>query len=308
MKALLGRSEIRKSLNSSHHGLTEDDAALIRRHQVISIPLLGYFTNIVGVRTDVRLFRGYEPGSGNVESISEGVSRLIELVGTLRAVDSMRSNRFVVAEIGAGWGPWMLTGAVAARSHGATDIHMIAVEADPKHFPKLARHVADNGFDPQKQRLLQAIVAQDDGHAFFPSDQSREDWGGAALYAETLEPRVTKDYRGVELHHKKLRAISLSTALCERNEIDLVHLDIQGAENLIVRSSIDVLTQKVRWLVVSTHSRIIEGELINSLSGAGWTLFNEKPCRFTPSRRPVKAFDKLTDEDGAQVWKNPRFA
>ena len=202
----------------------------------------------------------------------------------------------------------MLTGAVAARSKGATDVHMIAVEADPKHFPKLARHIADNGFDPQRQRLLQAVVAEDDGHAFFPSEQSRDDWGGTALYSDRLESRVTKDYRGVELHHKKLRAISLSTALSESPEVDLVHLDIQGAEELIVRSSIEVLTQKVRWLVVSTHSRFIEGELIHSLSGAGWALFNEKPCQFTPSRRAVKAFDKLTNQDGAQVWKNPRFA
>src|SRR4051812_31728616 len=127
MQALLGRSEIKKALATSSSSLTDDDAKLIERYRVISIPILGYFTNIVGVRTDVRLFRGYEPSSGTVESLSSaGGSRLIELVGTLRAVDSMRSNQFVVAEIGAGWGPWMLTGAVAARSHGATDVHMIA--------------------------------------------------------------------------------------------------------------------------------------------------------------------------------------
>ena len=66
MQALLGRSEIKKALAENYPGLTEDDEKLIQRYQVISIPMLGYFTNIVGVRTDVRLFRGYEPGSGTV--------------------------------------------------------------------------------------------------------------------------------------------------------------------------------------------------------------------------------------------------
>ena len=73
---------------------------------------------------------------------------------------------------------------------------------------------------------------------------------------------------------------------------------------MFARVSLDLLLRKVRWLVIGTHSRSIEGHLIEVLGSNGWELRNEKPCRIRPARGSLSAANTLAD--GTQVWKNER--
>jgi hypothetical protein len=60
----------------------------------------------------------------------------------------------------------------------------------------------------------------------------------------------------------------------------------------------------VRHLFVGTHSRTIEGDLIELLWSRRWRLLREQPCVFDLNRDgPV--LNALTIRDGGQFWANP---
>jgi hypothetical protein len=87
---------------------------------------------------------------------------------------------------------------------------------------------------------------------------------------------------------------------------DLIHIDVQGAEVEICRSCIDELSARVRWIIAATHSRKLDGDLLELMYGAGWVLEHEKPAKFSflPNAASLEA---MTLIDGTQVWRNPRL-
>jgi predicted O-methyltransferase YrrM len=88
----------------------------------------------------------------------------IEWIGLLTAVRSA-SGQYVAMELGAGFGPWIIAGALAAKLRGLTDIRLCAVEGDPEHFRFLRQHFIDNGFEPDRHSLFEAAVGHKAGAA-----------------------------------------------------------------------------------------------------------------------------------------------
>jgi hypothetical protein len=67
------------------------------------------------------------------------------------------------------------------------------------------------------------------------------------------------------------------------------------------------LNERVRWVVIGVHSRILDADLLRLFHGAGWILEHEKPTRFRFN--PSKAtFEAMVIADGTQVWRNRRIA
>ncbi len=117
----------------------------------------------------------------------------------------------------------------------------------------------------------------------------------------------SQDYRGRPLAFKEVKALSLQTILAKYDYYDLCHIDVQGAECDVVAGGQDVLNRKVRRVVVGTHSRSIEGKLIDALSRNGWLLELEKPCIFNHPTSAIAIDESQTTRDGTQVWLNSRL-
>ena len=83
-----------------------------------------------------------------------------------------------------------------------------------------------------------------------------------------------------------------------------MHCDVQGAEGDVLTAAADVLSSRVRRIVVGTHGRAIEDRLMASFAAHGWLLEHESPCRFTQG--PSGAMQLVAD--GTQVWRNARLA
>ncbi len=85
-----------------------------------------------------------------------------------------------------------------------------------------------------------------------------------------------------------------------------MHVDVQGSEAVICEAALDELKARAHWLIIGTHSRLIEGQLIYMLMKTGWVLENEKPVifGFQPN---APSMESLTRIDGTQVWRNPRL-
>lgn len=69
----------------------------------------------------------------------------------------------------------------------------------------------------------------------------------------------------------------------------------------LIPDTIDFLDEKVATILIGTHSRSIEGEIFNILTGKGWRLEVERPAILSIG----KSIDTLVD--GVQFWRNPRF-
>jgi hypothetical protein len=83
--------------------------------------------------------------------------------------------------------------------------------------------------------------------------------------------------------------------------IDLVDMDIQGAEARVIASAMGILSDRVRRLHIGTHSAQVEAQLHDTLQAAGWTCVRSYPCG-TLTETP---FGVVRFGDGVQSWTNP---
>jgi FkbM family methyltransferase len=283
-------------------GHTQAELGLIREYfRLDPTPEPGFITDRLGVRTDVAaLWDDARTLAGTVlppPLEADFHAEAIEWIGLLKSV-SGASGRFAAMELGAGWGPWLVAGAAAARLRGIDAVRLLGVEADPVHFDAMRAHLRNNGLDPDQHRLHCAAVGVTAGTARWPRvADARNEWGGRPVDAAAPS----------DAEMMQVEVIPIARLLEAEPVWDLVHIDVQGAEAELCRAAIGLLCGRVRWLIIGTHSRIIEGELMALLHGAGWALENEKPCRFSYSAKAASA-EAMTTLDGTQVWRNPLLA
>jgi FkbM family methyltransferase len=225
----------------------------------------------------------------------------IEWIGLLKAVRSA-SGQYVAMELGAGFGPWIIAGAVAARHRGIKDIRLCAVEGDPGHFQFLRQHFTDNGFEPDQHALIEAAVGTKASVAQWPViDNSSESWGCRPIHG-------TEDYMARQFQNtRQINIIAMLDLVAREDRWDLIHIDVQGDEVDICHSCIDELSARARWLIVGTHSRKIDGDLLDLMWRAGWLLEHEKPSKFAFSSGQT-TLEAMATLDGTQVWRNPRMS
>ncbi len=224
-----------------------------------------------------------------------------EWLALSRSVLSAEGGRYRVMELGAGWGPACVGGAVMARRHGIADIAMTAVEGDAHHFGFLRQHLIDNGFDPDRHTLLEAAVGVRDGHAEFPETEA-----AATTYGNRPMDR-DGDYLGRPIAHtRRVKMWSFRKLLRAEPLWDLVHVDVQGGEMDICRSARRELSARVARICLGTHSRKLDGDLFDLFWRLGWVLENEHPTRMVWAQG-AKSQEAMNMADGLQVWRNPRL-
>lgn len=262
----------------------------------------GFYTDFLGAKTRVNYVPGLTHLSGIVLQPPPAPQalefELSEWEGTLRSVLEAK-GKVVAIELGAGWGPWIVTSALAARAVGIDNFELAAVEASEGHYQFMIQHLKDNGIDPDTHFINQAAVGTVDGVAQFPRlPDARFDWGAQATYDER---KSGIDIRGVHFDtYDEVRCISLSTLLRRYDRVDIIHCDIQGSEKEVVPSAIEELNKRCRRIVVGTHSRAAEAVLLETFLPYGWELEAETPCHFSAEKGRAN-----TVEDGVQVWANP---
>ena len=227
--------------------------------------------------------------SGDYPGLSEEYIEWIDVLET--AIAATRS--FTMIELGAGYGRWLVRAALAVkRYHGDLPIKLIGVEAEPTHFRWLKQHLRDNGIDPDEHELIEAAVDEHDGEVFFHVGKPDEWYGQAiAAHANAASESI-----------QKVRAVSLSGILSPLDSVDLIDLDVQGAEFVVLRGAISALNDKVKRVHIGTHSHDIELELRTLFRQNGWYKLNDYTCQSTEAT----PWGDVTFNDGVQTWINPR--
>lgn len=264
----------------------------------------GFVTNFLGGLTDVRFVGGLESLSGVVEGYpipGNFHGDTLEWVGTLHSVLEATGS-FTMLELGAGWGPWCVIGFLAAQQLGIKKVRLVGVEGDLGHVGFMRDTFAVNGIDADCGTALHGIVGVRDGKAFFPTarDPSLDYGAMAAVSEEGIDP--DRDLPAARAKRPEDMDItpcfSLATLLRDFDYVDLIHCDIQGSEAELFTGTLELVSQKVKRIVIGTHSFAIDRQLACLFPGAGWQLEGIDVC--------VMAGGQAV-HDGAQIWRNTRL-
>lgn len=292
-----------------YRGYQDDDLALFEEFTAptrISQP--DFIVDFLGARTRVASL--YDPVT-TLGGLVQGApvpgdyhAETVEWLGLLKTVKTARTA-YTAMEWGAGWAPWLIAGATAARHKGIRNIKLYGIEADPLHYQAMRQHFIDNHLPVDRHVLLQAAVGVEAGSARWPKHPDpRNAWGVRPVRAGSDED---DDYNGGKIQEfMDVEILGAAELLRREPSWDMVHIDIQGWEGEVCRSSIDVLSERVKWVIIAVHSRILDGELLQLFHNAGWSLEHEKPTRFHYSL-DKKTFESMVAADGTQVWRNVRL-
>jgi FkbM family methyltransferase len=199
-------------------------------------------------------------------------------------------EKFVMMELGAGYGKWLIRAAKALQQITNIPYLLIGVEAEPEHYQWMKIHFSDNGIDPDNHILTEAAVSDQGGHVLFEIGRADEHYG----------QQILTNGASPSLSIKKVPAVSLNSLLGPLDKIDLIDLDIQGAELRILTAATEELNRKVKRIHVGTHSRVIEAGLRLFFSDMGWKCltdyFSQQECS-TP-------YGIIKFDDGVQTWIN----
>jgi len=180
-------------------------------------------------------------------------------------------DRYIMMELGAGYGRWSVRAAAALGQLRGLPCHLVAVEGEPRHYRWLEQHMSDNHIPSDARTLIRGVVSdhREDVH-FYVGTPSESDepasWYGQAIIQpyEAVAEGPRGDYEGQEVFSLKsgwksvkARSYLLTDILPEADRIDLIDLDVQGEELKVISSAIEALDRKVARLHIGTHSHEI---------------------------------------------------
>jgi FkbM family methyltransferase len=195
-----------------------------------------------------------------------------EWIDVCEAVAAAQGS-FTIVELGAGFGRWIVS-AVGALRKLKPDMpyHLVAVEAEPTHFEWIATHLNDNGIDPAKHRLLKAAVSDKSRFVYFETGNP-EGWYGQSIRPSSttykwlaptlftynrLRDATINRFPGLQPYLRRahpmeiMKSISLADVLKGIECVDLLDMDIQGAE----------------WEVLSVSAALLEKKVTSTRGGA----------------------------------------
>jgi FkbM family methyltransferase len=217
-------------------------------------------------------------------------------------------RRFVMMELGAGYGRWLMRGAAAIKRFNPLPTLLIGVEAEPTHVEWMRLNFLNNGLDPGEHRIIHAAVAATSGSTWFPVGDARE-WG-QFMAPDGRSGARQHPYMGHIEKNRFLDAMlevsctTIASAATGADVVDLIDMDIQGAEAEVMEEAITFCSERVRLIHVGTHGPDIERRLADTFIRAGWiSRFN-----FASSSITETPFGRISFIDGVQSWSNPRFA
>jgi FkbM family methyltransferase len=255
----------------------------------------GFWFNALTARTRQSYMPPHWFDVVNWISVNEQMFEWVTIAETIL----MAGDQYVMADLGAGYGRWLVNAALLARRLGRASF-VIGVEAEDMHFGWMEEHLADNQISLAERRLFHAPVTGERQDVAFTFGHSK-DWYGQAV----LPSREADFGRWPNAQVETRRSIVLEDIIGDVPVVDLLDLDIQGMEAEVVTSSIELIGRCVKRLHIGTHSREIEDTLRRLMTVAGWYPRFDYPC--ATSNYPTPA-GPGNFEDGVQSWINPRFA
>jgi FkbM family methyltransferase len=244
---------------------------------------------------------------------SEDYFEWIDLLEAVAAAE----DRFTMLDLGAGFGRWGIRAALAAKQRGLRRIDLRFVEAEPQHVAWLRQAIQINGLrnDGVGIAVSEAVVSYAEGPLGFAVAQQDRDydahnWWGQSTVTPTEAGETGRSYLGHPVYRNArgdeliyVPPVTFETLTADLDVVDLVNMDIQGAERELIENAIGGFSQKVRRVHIGTHGTEIENAIRTIFRDNGWT------CRwdFSHSGERQTPYGPARFDDGVQSWRNPRL-
>lgn len=285
-----------------HYSCEFDAPALLDSfHDAAQQPEPGVIRNFLGTRIEALVYPPVLAGrEGTVEPVPDPGNWHADIAEWAAALYSVAraEGSYRIVELGCGWGCWIANMGVAARKRGLP-VHLVGVEGERRHLENAARTLALNGFAPGDYALHHAVAGPRHGKAIFPDPEGQSHWGAEPVF---YPDAATLAEAGRTPGLQVLDCMTLAD-LADGGTIDLLHIDIQGAEADYVEGNAEGLAAHVRRVLIGTHNRVVEGRLVAWFLAAGWRMEMERPAimPLVQGRPEIRI-------DGVQLWANPALA
>lgn len=262
----------------------------------------GFVTDFMGGLTHTSILAWAVERNGQLEMppvLGNLFGALPEWLSVLSSVKSAAEGgrtRFTVAEIGAGWGPWLAVAGRAARNKGMDELRLVGVEPAPELCASMKRHLSDNGFDSSFCTVIEAAVVPGAQAAQYPILGHPSVEFGHRAVAKPAEGRPADGWRAIDV-------TTLAEIMALEPELDLMVLTT-GGDEVAMLSGLDLTSIGLRSLMVATHDRRADFELWDLLSKAGWRNVIYQTCEVRQDDGDLSIAHIV--RDGCQYWVNPR--
>jgi FkbM family methyltransferase len=221
-------------------------------------------------------------GPAGLPAFNEEYFEWIDLLESIKAWKP--GSLYTFMELGAGYGRWSVRAAFARPL-----ARIIAVEAEPTHYVWMKQNFEDNGLKGGRFKTIQAAVSDTPGLCGFLAGRPAE-WYGQRIAEPGEDGRITPCVTLAEL----LKLVTL---------VDLIDMDIQGAEVRVIKAGIEELNSKVKRLHIATHDPETEVNLRRAFHQEGWRMARD----FSGGGTNATPFGLIEFQDGVQSWVNKRF-
>jgi FkbM family methyltransferase len=226
-----------------------------------------------------------------------GAAELSEWQAMFDAIEDA-VGRLTMMELGAGFGRFTVNAAAALRQYRpGLKYRFIAVEAEPTHCRWMKQHTRANGLHRWSRAgtctLIRAAVSREAGRESFFFGNPRE-WYGQGL--------VRPENEGASAPVTQVRTVTLSSLLAPLDRVDLLDIDIQGAELEVLTEAASALG-RVRRIHVETHSTAIDEQLPKVFEQAAGNWWQEIAFPLGATHTTERGVADFSG-GGVQLWRN----
>jgi hypothetical protein len=303
-------------------------------------PPVGFYADWLGSLTDAhfRAYKGLDPSTvgGTFQAMrrptiedGEGWFEAVNQVEAARA----SGDRFTMITLGACYGAQAVGSHLALKKiNPSARSKLVAVEPEPVNLQWVARHMADNGIDPDDQWLVGSAISDTNKPVFFPVGAPGS---GAQNCYSTNEDNARKNYvqdlidsgrteealRNLLLHNTTgltkdlvpgsnmnaeitvMSAVTLADVLAPFEMVDFLEVDIQQSEVIVFPPYMDLVTRKVRRVHIGTHGMDAHLLMVQLFRSRGWEVVFD----FAPNGSYETSIGKFDTNDGVFSAVNPRL-
>ena len=297
----------------------------------------GFFVDFLGTLTDAmfRVVLGVDPATvgghyleTRLPSIEDG-EHWFEQVNWVVAAREAR-ERYTMITLGACYGTQAVGCQRALQLLNPMPYKLVAVEPVPGNYESIARHMRNNGIDPDAQWLIQSALSDDNTPVLFPlgwpgvgaqncvatnQSASRKTYADQLVASgrteEALRNLLINNTTGLkhrlvadrewEGEIKLVSAVTLDYVLGPLDFVDYLESDIQQSEIIVFPPAIPALKRKVHRVHIGTHGAEVHRELHRMFEEQGWEIV----FSYEPGGTYREALGTFTVNDGVLTVRNP---
>ncbi len=302
----------------------------------------GFLVDFIGQRTDAR-FRsiwGVEPEATGGCEVQTDMPDLgsgedwFEFYNWVAAAKEARGS-YVMMTLGSCYGGQAVGSYLALQALNPMPAKLVAVDGVPENMEMTRKQFRDNGINPDDHWMVEAAMSGDNKPVLFPigapgsgvqncimtnSGANRmaildlaKKAGATERLAQSLLMRNSTDLTidlapGTEYDFNGeitfVSAVTLMDLLAPFTRVDFVEADLQQSESVVFPPAMDVLTKKVRRVLLGTHGRDTHDRMEALFRERGWDIVFSYP----PEQTYETPFATFEMNDGVITAVNPAVA